>query len=200
MDKINNEDKINDDVVIYFGVFMENQEIIKKSNINMIVLLCSFALLYIIPYLGILLLDNIALVVIGGLQIGIILYDHRILSDAEIPICSKWWFLLPPVYIWKRSNALGISKKHFFIWLGITILGTIATFTMAPKSYLEDSACALVTDIIHNQFKSRERCINVSITESQKNVHYGEAILSNHKVVNVQITEMNNGQIFVEVY
>lgn len=105
------------------------------------------------------------------------------------------------LYIYgKEATHWEFQKKHFFIWLGITILGTIATFTMAPKSYLEDSACALVTDIIHNQFKSRERCINVSITESQKNVHYGEAILSNHKVVNVQITEMNNGQIFVEVY
>jgi hypothetical membrane protein len=179
---------------------MENQEIIKKININMIVLLCSFALLYIIPYLGILLTNYIVLIVVGCLQIGIILYDHRILNNAGIPICSKWWFLLPPVYIWKRSNALGISKKHFFIWLGIWILGTIATFMIVPKSYLEEAACTVVTDIIRNQFKNGERCINVSIAESQKNIHYGEAILSNHKVVNVQITEMNNGQIFVEVY
>ena len=45
---------------------------------------------------------------------------------------SAWWFLLPPVYLWRRAVALGRSKAPVWGWLGnSTLAGVIRVVVVA---------------------------------------------------------------------
>lgn len=50
------------------------------------------------------------------------------LADGGVP--SAWWFLVPPVYLWRRATALGRSKAPVWGWVASTVLAGIVRVVM----------------------------------------------------------------------
>lgn len=132
----------------------------------------------------------------------ILLYkDWQILEKNNIAVFSKWWILLLPVYLYKRSNTKKEDKRFFWFWVAISVI-FITSFLIfkGGKSSIEAAACDIVTDIYKNQFyKSAIKCTDVTITESSGKNHVGLAELTNGRVNKITIQELNNGQIYVTV-
>ncbi|EHM53897.1 hypothetical protein [Cardiobacterium valvarum] len=112
-----------------------------------------------------------------------------------------WPILLYPVYIWKRSNILRQSQVFFWIWLASFII--FIMYLIFPigdgQSTLERSACEITTQIFKEQLHKPISCRSVGILETEGNVHYAIAELSNNNTIDISITEMSGGRIYVEI-
>ncbi len=59
---------------------------------------------------------------------ALVLADRRRLQRSGMAgggMPSAWWFLLPPVYLWRRAAALGRSKAPVWGWGASTVLAGI---------------------------------------------------------------------------
>lgn len=133
--------------------------------------------------------------------IWVLFKDWVILQKNNIATFSKWWVILSPVYLYKRSNAKKESKKYFWLLLAMSVIFIgISLFFQGGKSATESSACDVVSDIYKTQFrKPYITCKNVTITESNGKNHEGIAELSNGKINDITIKELSDGQIYVTV-
>lgn len=124
--------------------------------------------------------------------------DWKMLEKNGKSIFTRWWFLLTPVYLFKRSKALETSQQNLFIWLGIFI--TCIGLSVALEDGIEEDACVTVTEIIQKQlYRPNVFCTSVTITNSRGKVHNGLAELSNGRAVDILVTETDNNNIWVEV-
>ena len=54
---------------------------------------------------------------------ALVLADRQRLRRSGVAaggLPSPWWFLVPPVYLWRRAAALGGSKAPFWAWFAST--------------------------------------------------------------------------------
>ena len=54
---------------------------------------------------------------------ALVLTDRQRLRRSRVAaggMPSAWWFLVPPVYLWRRATALGGSKVPFWAWFAST--------------------------------------------------------------------------------
>jgi len=66
------------------------------------------------------------------------------LAGGGLP--SAWWFLVAPVYLWRRATALGASRAPVWVWLAstavafvisIAVLGVIASQAAQERAAAE---------------------------------------------------------------
>ena len=50
-------------------------------------------------------------------------------AGAALPATA--WFLVPPVYLWKRANRLGRSKAQAWTWMGCSLAAVVVPFAFA---------------------------------------------------------------------
>lgn len=125
--------------------------------------------------------------------------DWKMLEVHGKATFSKWWMLFSPVYIAKRSKALGEGKKLLAVWLAIWAFCAAGNFIFnSGTALLEQSACSVVTDIYHNQLRQYSKtCKDVTITQSEGKNHYGFAELSDGSTREISVSETHSGQIYV---
>lgn len=128
--------------------------------------------------------------------------DWKMLKKSNIANFSKWWILITPIYLLKRSATVIGEKKHFIIWLALILsIFLLDLVYSGSRSSLEKAACELVTDIYSKQLHSSStKCKSLHILETSGKIHYGIAEMSNGKSIDVSITERSDGMIYVEVY
>lgn len=133
-----------------------------------------------------------------GVNVGLCVADEKRLKAAGHPAPNSWWCLLVPVYLWKRANLLGQSKNYFFAWVAAFVVAVVLS-TAGAQSVIEETACPLVTDIIHKQFFQGSSCVKVTIDDEPKTGFYrATALLDNGNEINITIEEIGD-QIQVRV-
>ncbi|WP_425928887.1 DUF4339 domain-containing protein [Pseudomonas sp. NyZ201] len=133
-----------------------------------------------------------------GLCVAACVGDAKQLKASGHPAPNPWWCLVVPVYLWKRANLLGQKKHHFFAWFPAALLSGVLGI-MGAESTIEDSACPLVTEIIHEQFLQGSSCVKVTIGDQPKTGFYrATALLDNGNEIAITIEEKGK-QIVVRV-
>ena len=66
--------------------------------------------------------DYVISFIVNILTIFVLYKDWKILEKNNLAVFSKWWVLISPVYLFKRSNAKKESKKLFSLWMAIIII------------------------------------------------------------------------------
>ena len=145
--------------------------------------------------------DYVISFIVNILTIFVLYKDWKILEKNNLAVFSKWWVLISPVYLFKRSNAKKESKKLFSLWMAIIIIFVASSLIFAGgKSTVESAACGVVSDIYRTQFHQPGlTCKSVTITESEGKNHYGIAEISDGSVKDITIKELSDGQIYVTV-
>lgn len=63
---------------------------------------------------------------------------------------SPWWFLVPPVYLWRRAAALGGSKAPFWAWFastaGASVIRVAVLVALASQAAEERAAAERLPD------------------------------------------------------
>ncbi|MCW9719016.1 hypothetical protein [Avibacterium sp. 21-599] len=145
-------------------------------------------------------ISNVTSFVLSIVIMILLIQDWNLLKQIDKNTFSKWWSLIPPVYLFKRAKRLETKQTYFQIYTGLWI-GFILLFFVfiSSKGQLASSACDTVTKIIHEQFHQSTSCKSVSIIESDGKYHSAIAELSNGRTIDVNITETPSGDIYVEI-
>lgn len=118
--------------------------------------------------------------------------DERRLKAAGYAAPETYWAVLIPVYLWKRANLIGHSKNYFYAWIAGFVLLMLVSF-MGSDSEIEEAACPIVTNIIHNQFYQKASCIAVAIDDEPKDDFYtATAYLDNGNQLDITIEKKQN--------
>lgn len=133
--------------------------------------------------------------------IALLYKDWKLLELNNKATFSVWWILFSPVYLFKRANAKGESKRLFAVWIGIIAIFMVCNFLFSSgRAELESAACETVSDIYRTQLhRPGITCKSVAITESNGKNHVGFVELSNGSTRDVTVQEYNDGQIYVTV-
>jgi hypothetical protein len=106
--------------------------------------LISIALGFALDHAG--LSDRIASYASLGLTVGLVTADRQILRQANYTNApAQWWFVLIPVYLWKRANILQESQRKFWVQIAsfvavFSIVIGIAALTDSPLAIPSCSA------------------------------------------------------------
>ena len=96
--------------------------------------------------------DYVISFIVNILTIFVLYKDWKILEKNNLAVFSKWWVLISPVYLFKRSNAKKESKNSS-LWMAIIIIFVASSLIFAGgKSAVESAACGVVSDIYRTQF------------------------------------------------
>lgn len=89
--------------------------------------------------------------------------DYSRLQRAGHSVPIAWIFLIP-VYLWKRANSLNRAPVHFYVWL-IAFVGSIAAPSLLAPGIDKETACELVTQILHDQDTTAAVCKGITIVQ-----------------------------------
>ncbi|WP_447017466.1 hypothetical protein [Shewanella algae] len=128
------------------------------------------------------------------------LLDEKELDKADRVAPAHWMVFLVPIYIWQRLKLNRQDKKLFFGWVAAFIFSLFIS-SMINDGVIEDEACTLVTDIIHNQFYNKSiDCVGVTLDKEVKDGFYkATATLTNGNDINITVDLRKNGQIYVQI-
>ncbi|MEN3752088.1 hypothetical protein ABC733_03410 [Mangrovibacter sp. SLW1] len=127
------------------------------------------------------------------------LMDWKLLDTHGKAHFSRWWILVSPVYLIRRSKALGEGWKLPAVWLAVWVFyGTGCVIFNSGTALLERSACDVVTDIYHNQLRQYGKtCQQVTLLQTRGKEHYGLARLTDGSTRDISVSETSGGQIYV---
>lgn len=133
-----------------------------------------------------------AIIYLCVLDIGILRAGGR-----EAPT-TWWWFLITPVYLWKRAKLLNQKPIIFAAFLA-SATASVFLDEAFSKTGIEASACPLVTQIIQQQLYASASCKSVSIVKDVGDGFYtATATLDNGN--DIKITIQNRGkEIYVQI-
>lgn len=133
------------------------------------------------------------------LNIVLCVLDEQKLKKAGHPSPAKWMVIIIPVYLWKRATLLKQSRIYFGAWC-VTFLLSIAINVWGENNNIEEAACPVVTDIIHQQLAGSANCKSVKITDTVSDDFYkATATLDNGNDLNITIEKQKDGQIYVRI-
>lgn len=145
-------------------------------------------------------IGNVINFIAGVAMLILLIQDWNILKTVGKNTFSKWWAIIPPVYLFKRARRLETKQTYFQIYMGLWLGFLLLYFIfVGSKIMLEKSACETVTDIIHNQLRQSTSCESVTIINNNGKYHSAAAELSNGRTINIDITETDNGKVYVEI-
>ena len=135
-----------------------------------------------------------------ALNIALCLFDGRKLKAAGHMAPGNIWAFLVPVYLWKRAGMLKQSKLCFWAWI-VTFSLSIFLANLERQSSIEDTACTLVTQILHEQLGANSAtCKAVKIgDEISAGFYKATATLDNGNDLAITIEEKKDNQIFVQI-
>ncbi|HIF9530615.1 TPA: DUF4339 domain-containing protein [Photobacterium damselae] len=132
-------------------------------------------------------------------NIGLCIFDERKLKTAGHATPQHWSVFIVPVYLWKRAKLLNHKKHYFIAWL-VCFIFSIMMNIGVQRSEIEDTACSVVTDIIHNQFHQSSVCKAVEIDDELTSGFYSAtAILNNGNSIDITIEDKDDGMIYVNI-
>ena len=186
---------------------MESPEIDAQTlKISNIITWCiALFPLMLIPFESLLFRHDGGAIIIGisFIPVALCITDRQIWLSKEIKIGNiAWPILFYPIYIWKRSKILEQTKIHLWVWLASISFYLIWVFypiLTGGQSSLETVACDLTTQIIREQLNGNAKCKSVGIIESEGKTHYAIAELDNKMVIDIVVTEISGGRIYVEI-
>ena len=126
--------------------------------------------------------------------------DEKELKKTNRVSPAHWMVLLLPIYIWQRLKLNRQSKKAFMVWLAAFIISLFIGNTI-NDGIVEDEACKLVTNIVHNQlYEKSTDCVGVTLDKEIKDGFYkATATLTNGNDLNITIDIRKDGKIYVQV-
>jgi len=126
--------------------------------------------------------------------------DYKELKTKNVDMPHVAWVVLIPVYLWKRAILLNQDKHYFWGWIGVFIL-SLTLSTGGGQQQLEDTAMSLVTEILQDELGAdAATCIGVKIDDyDDTGLHSAIAILDNGNVLDITITEVEGGRVFVNI-
>lgn len=125
--------------------------------------------------------------------------DERRLKAAGHQSPTSWMIFIVPVYLWKRASLLKQKNYYFWGWIAAFIL-SIGISVGANEVVVTDTACAIVTDIIREQYYSDEECKAVTINEEVRTGFYtANAILDTGEQIFITIEEVGTDEISVVI-
>lgn len=126
--------------------------------------------------------------------------DERKLKTAGHKAPSNWMVLLVPIYLWQRANLLGQKKYYFWAWIATFAL-SFPLATMGQADSLAESACPIVTQIIHEQLgEDGASCKAVKIDKEVTNGFYkATATLDTGNELLITIEKLKDNQIMVRI-
>ncbi|UYW72762.1 hypothetical protein OFY05_14425 [Pseudocitrobacter faecalis] len=157
----------------------------------------------ILMLLGFVIEDNTLSVIGLGASFGAVFGDRKVLLKEEKPAPSLWWFLISPVYLWKR-DAWQQKPKHLFqAWIVATILmlaGTWLQVSNDTSSALAESACPTVTQIMREN-NERATCVQISDMKEEVSGRFysARALMSTGKKMPVTIEVRDDGTFYVTI-
>lgn len=85
--------------------------------------------------------------------VALVLADRQRLRRSGVAaggVPSAWWFLVPPVYLWRRATALGGSKAPFWVWFassaGAYVIQIAVLVALASQAAGERAAAGRLPD------------------------------------------------------
>lgn len=109
-----------------------------------------------------------------------------------------WWFMITPLYLWKRSKLLKQRPIIVMAFLAAAI-ASILLDEVISKTGIEASACPLVTQIIQQQLYASASCKDVSIVKDVGDGFYtATATLDNGNDIKIAIQQRGN-EIYVQI-
>ncbi|MFW0767067.1 hypothetical protein ACN0IV_14660 [Trabulsiella odontotermitis] len=146
---------------------------------------------------------NIYVSIIGIIANGVLVYyDASVVESAGYKkpnILLGIVFL--PLYLIQRLIILRKVVKPYYAvcWVLTFIFSMYVTYTEDYNEQLEMASCDIVTQIINENYNSRDvKCMSVKIDEKVSEVFYrAHAILNNGNSVKIGIEEQGDDQIYV---
>ncbi len=126
--------------------------------------------------------------------------DQRRLKESGHHVPKSKWIKVIPVYLWQRAIFLRQKNWYFWSWIGTFVL-SIVLITELHSDNLEDSACPVVTQIMHESYgNNAASCKVVKIDKKMTDGFYkATAILDNGNEVGITIEELKDDQIEVRI-
>lgn len=134
-------------------------------------------------------------------SIALCYFDRVSLEKQSAVKLENWYIYIPPLYLWKRYQALNIGKDYALKWsFGLIFSTGYILFLSYGASILPNTACDIVTRIIATQTSSSNSCRKVIIDEKvSKTFYLATAILDNGQKVDIAITRNDDSEIYVEI-
>lgn len=146
--------------------------------------------------------------IIAIIWLGLIVFIHIFFLTKDWEMLKKFsknnfpksYIYLPPIYLQKRARCLSEKKTFFKGWVAMATISLIIHFYYwAPTAILESNACEVVTDIIQNQlYRKHLNCESVTLNSNEGKKHSGVAEMSDGRVINISVQEINDGKIYVQ--
>lgn len=149
--------------------------------------------------------DSIVPSVIGFIANCILVcYDALIVEYAGYKKPSiLLGILIFPLYLIQRLFILRrVVKPYYAVCWALTLtLSMYVVYVGAYNDQLETSSCDIVTQIINENYNSRDvKCMSVKIDEKVSDVFYrAHAILNNGNSIKIGIEEQGDDQIYVTI-
>ncbi|WP_217513064.1 hypothetical protein [Vibrio metschnikovii] len=126
--------------------------------------------------------------------------DEKELKKTDRVAPAHWMVLIVPIYIWQRLKLNKQDKKIVIGWV-MAFIFSIFISNMINDGIIEDEACNLVTDIIHNQFYNKSvDCVAVTLDKEVKDGFYkATATLTNGNDIDITVDLRKDGQIYVQI-
>lgn len=154
-------------------------------------------------FLGLFMPETLLTPVSIGAAFGAVYGDRKILLKQEMPAPSLWWFLISPVYLWKRDAWQQKPKRLFQAWIVATVLmlaGTWFRMSHDTSSALAESACPTVTEIMQENHQ-RATCIKIDDVQEEVSGRFyrARALMNTGRKMPITIEVRNDGTFYVTI-
>lgn len=125
--------------------------------------------------------------------------DIQRLNKTQRQAPDVWTLAVMPVYLWQRLTRNSQPLLPLLGWVAASAAAITLSFH-AEKQALEDQACQLTTEIIHEQLNGGSDCVTVKIDETVKNGFYrATATLDNGNEISITIDESKDDNVYVRI-
>ncbi|ADM42874.1 MULTISPECIES: hypothetical protein [Edwardsiella] len=146
--------------------------------------------------------------IIGPASIGSCIFyiyaDRKQRKQAGVNSPSFWWWLLSPVYLWKR-DTLDSRAKHplFLLWcvsVVVMVLISLAADAKESNQLVKTRTCELVTEIMHDN-RIQGSCVKTMELNRVEGTEFyrGTVLITNGNEVPVTTNMQKDGNIYVRI-
>jgi hypothetical protein len=125
--------------------------------------------------------------------------DIKRLKQTQRQVPDMWTLAVIPVYLWQRLERNSQPLLPLLGWVACSVAAITLSFH-EDKQALEEQACQLTTEIIHEQLNGGSECVTVKIDETVKSGFYrATATLDNGNDISITIDDSKDDNVYVRI-
>ncbi|WP_370553173.1 hypothetical protein [Edwardsiella tarda] len=139
-----------------------------------------------------------------GICIFYIYSDRKQRKQAGVKSPSFWWWLLSPVYLWKRDTLDGrVKHPLFLLWcvsIVVMVLISLADEAKDSNQQIKTRTCELVTKIMRDN-RIEGSCVKTMELNRVEGTEFyrGSVMITNGNEVPVTTNMRQDGKIYVRI-